>query len=68
MRSPNNTYYVYEYCNGGNLYTIMQKKKFLQEKTCIKYFVQLLNAFKALVKENIIHRDVKPENVLLHNG
>ena len=28
MRSTNNTYYVYEYCDGGNLFTLLKKKKF----------------------------------------
>lgn len=25
-------------------------------------------AFKTLTKENVIHRDLKPDNILLHNG
>ena len=32
MRSSNNTYFVYEYCNWGNLLTLLGKKKFLKEK------------------------------------
>ena len=31
MRSSNNTYYVYEYCNGGNLFELLQKTKKLDE-------------------------------------
>ena len=29
---------------------------------------QLLEAFKFLYKNNIMHRDLKPDNILLHNG
>jgi serine/threonine protein kinase len=38
MRSFHNTYYVYEYCNGGNLYDLMEKNIYLPEKLCINYF------------------------------
>ena len=68
IRANTNTYYVYEYCNGGNLFEILADKTFIPEKQSISYFVELLNAFKPLVKDNIVHRDIKPENVLLHNG
>ena len=32
MRSSNNTYYVYEYCNGGNLFDLLRKHKRFSEK------------------------------------
>jgi len=32
MRSFNNTYYVYEYCNGDNLYELMEKNTILPER------------------------------------
>jgi len=59
-------YLVYEFCDGGTLENLIQKKKFLPEKDALNYFVQILNAFKSLVKENILHRDLKPSNILLH--
>ena len=31
-------------------------------------FYQLLEAFKVLNRLNVMHRDVKPENIFLHNG
>ena len=32
MRSTNNTYYVYEFCNGGNLEELLKKEKKFSEK------------------------------------
>lgn len=37
MRSSNNTYYVYEYCNQGNLLELLKNQKRLKEKTVIGY-------------------------------
>ena len=60
LRSSNNTYYVYEYCNGGDLEKYLKKKGRLSEKNAIKILIDLLNAFRDLRKYNIIHRDIKP--------
>lgn len=49
MRSSNNTYYVYEYCNGGNLFDFVKKNGKLSEKQAMIYFKQLLNACKDMV-------------------
>ena len=37
------------------------------QKTII-FFGQILDAFKTLTKHNIMHRDLKPDNILIHNG
>lgn len=34
----------------------------------MKIFQQLLEAFKVLNKYNIMHRDLKPDNIFIHNG
>lgn len=68
LQTCNNVYLVYEFCNGGTLENQIQKKKFLQETEALQVFQQILNAFKSLIKENILHRDLKPSNILLHDG
>jgi serine/threonine-protein kinase ULK/ATG1 len=68
LKTTNNMYLVYEFCDGGTLEDLLQKKHHLTEIESLKYFQQLLNAFKAIYKENILHRDLKPSNILLHNG
>ena len=41
----------------------MQKKRFLREDEALIIFKQLLDAFKELNKNNIMHRDLKPDNI-----
>ena len=67
LRTTNNVYLIYEYCSGGTLEDVIKKYTFLSESMALQYFKQIINAFKTLVKENILHRDLKPTNILLHD-
>lgn len=61
-----NYYLFFEYCNGGDLETLLQIRGKLAE-TEVKYiFKQILDGLLALNKLNIIHRDIKAANILLH--
>jgi len=68
LKTANNTYLVYEYCDGGTLEDVLQEKHHLSEAESLKYFKQLINAFQSIYKENILHRDLKPSNILFHNN
>ena len=46
----------------------MKKKKAYKERDALKIFSQILTAMQTIVNMDIIHRDVKPENILIHNG
>ena len=60
-----------EYCNGGSLesamkYHIEKYNKPIPEKIAL-YFVQnILKGIVYLNKNNLIHRDIKSDNILLH--
>nr|CDS33829.1 serine:threonine protein kinase ULK3 [Hymenolepis microstoma] len=60
--------YVYifmEYVGGGDLSSFLKTEKHLSEKT-IRYFLQQLAfALHYLYERNIVHMDVKPQNILL---
>lgn len=68
LKTQNHYYFVYEFCNGGTLESLLQQHKTLSESQALRIFKQILKAFSSLVKANIIHRDLKPPNILIHNG
>jgi serine/threonine-protein kinase ULK/ATG1 len=41
---------------------------FLSESEAITFFQHIVNGFKTLNALKIIHRDIKPPNILIHNG
>jgi serine/threonine protein kinase len=58
-----------EYCNEGTLESLILNKRYdMSEETLMKLFTQIVIALKYLQDKKIIHRDIKPKNILLHNG
>jgi serine/threonine-protein kinase ULK/ATG1 len=47
---------------------LIQKEGPFNEKRALFFFRQMMEAFKVLSRSNIMHRDIKPDNILLHNG
>mmetsp|Transcript_24058 Transcript_24058/g.21076 ORF Transcript_24058/g.21076 Transcript_24058/m.21076 type:complete len:308 (-) Transcript_24058:978-1901(-) len=68
LKTANNTYLVYEFCNGGTVEDQITKRHHLSEIESLKIFKQVVNAFRSIYKENILHRDLKPSNILFHDG
>ncbi|XP_077418145.1 serine/threonine-protein kinase ULK1a isoform X2 [Vanacampus margaritifer] len=58
-------YLVMEYCNGGDLAEYLQSKGTLSEDTIRVFFQQIAQAMKVLQSKGILHRDLKPQNILL---
>ena len=67
-KTKNNFYFIYEYCNGKTLEHKLKQETKLSEKQAVRVFKQLLEAFQILNKYNIMHRDLKPDNIFFHNG
>ncbi|XP_014254422.1 serine/threonine-protein kinase ULK2 isoform X2 [Cimex lectularius] len=60
---------VMEYCNGGDLADYLGVKGTLSEDTIRLFLNQLAGAMKALHAKGVVHRDLKPQNILLsHSG
>ena len=67
METPQNIYIIMEYCEGKDLMDYILLKTRLGELESLKLFQQLINALLYLHSQNIAHRDIKIDNMLLDN-
>jgi serine/threonine protein kinase len=57
-----------EYSDGGNLFSHLKRKGKLPEQQACKIFKQICEGVKYLHENNVIHRDLKPDNILLNRS
>jgi serine/threonine protein kinase len=65
QKTEHNFYLILEYCKGGDLGNFLKKNGPIDEPICQKWMHQLVTAFKAMREKNIIHRDLKLQNILM---
>ena len=58
-------YFLYEYINGENLQQVISNYGLNSEKLVKFYFIQILNSIKYCHSFDIVHRDIKPDNLIL---
>lgn len=63
LNNDKELFIIMEYCDSGDLRSILKKP--IKEKYAQFYFCQLRNGLKYLDDNFIIHRDIKPKNILL---
>eukprot|EP01135_Chromosphaera_perkinsii_P003173 Nk52_evm62s236 gene=Nk52_evmTU62s236 len=62
-------YLVMEYLNGGDVYSLLQAINCFDESMAKAYIAEIVLALEYLHGHGIIHRDVKPDNMLInHEG
>lgn len=69
MESTNNYYLFIDYCNRGDFQNYLKSRKLtsLPEKEAIYFLKQIMNGFKELRTHQVMHRDLKLENLLVHD-
>ncbi|XP_058001943.1 serine/threonine-protein kinase CBK1 isoform X4 [Hevea brasiliensis] len=58
-------YLIMEYLPGGDIMTLLMKEETLTETVARFYIAQSVMAIESIHKHNYIHRDIKPDNLLL---
>jgi len=61
-------YLVMEYCGGGDLMTILMREDILSEPQTRFYISELACAINSVHALKFVHRDLKPDNVLIANS
>ncbi len=61
-----NLYLVMDFCSGGDFMSLLMRKDILNEEDSRFYIAELILAVEAIHKIDCIHRDLKPDNVLIN--
>lgn len=56
-----------EYVRGQSLKEIIEKKGPLNPEVAANYAIQICNALEVAHKNNLIHRDIKPQNIMINS-
>ena len=66
QRTENNFYLVMEFCNGGDLEKLKDLRRKFKEIEARIILQQLVSGFKEIYKQQVMHRDLKLANILVH--
>jgi serine/threonine protein kinase len=63
--SKDDLHLVVDFCAGGELFYLLQEKGRFTEAEARFYFAEMLLGLEYIHKQNVLYRDLKPENVFL---
>ena len=65
IKTKSNYYSVLEFCNGGSLQSFLDLHGRFPEKFAVKALQHIVNGCSALYDKNVMHRDLKLDNILI---
>ncbi|CAA7022256.1 unnamed protein product [Microthlaspi erraticum] len=65
FQDPEYLYLIMEYLSGGDVMTLLMREETLTETVARFYIAQSVLAIESIHKHNYVHRDIKPDNLLL---
>lgn len=69
FQDSSNLYLVQEYLSGGDIFKLIRKRLGFSNYEIQFYVSEIIMALKILHRENIVYRDMKPENIMIdQNG
>ncbi|PRP84407.1 hypothetical protein PROFUN_08087 [Planoprotostelium fungivorum] len=69
FQSETNLFLVMEFCNGGDVCSLLRNRGNFDENMTRIYIAQTVLALEYLHSSGVVHRDLKPENMLIdHRG
>ena len=58
-------YIVSEYASGGDLLDLIVETDHFSATRCRYFFRQIMEAVSSMHKAGVVHRDIKPDNIML---
>ncbi len=68
MNTKLKNYFTEEYINGGDLFTILRRVRSISISESIQLGIDMTTAIQNLWSINMIHRDIKPKNIMQRNN
>ncbi len=62
----NTAYMIMSFIEGKTLFKILKEQGSLVESRVNRYFIQIAEALKVIHSNQILHRDIKPDNILVN--
>jgi cGMP-dependent protein kinase len=65
FKDQNRLYFLLDPILGGELFTVLRKRRFFSEDTARFFAAHVVDAFQYMHEKDYVYRDLKPENLLI---